>query len=294
MAIITERIGDIFESPPNSILIRTDSVPILLLHSLTPFADACNTKGSWGAGVAAAFKKYSPSAFHFQKHHCTTPPSPSTTTTLAAHQKSLVGTCLLIPPFPTIKTSTGKPSPALSKPTPQQEEKKFWIACLFTSCGYGKNVDSSNAILRATENAVRDLRRQIEGHGERRRLEIERRKGELGECGKEGENEVGWEMGACYSVRINSGLFGVPWEETKKVLDKGGVDMVVLRPPDSQEEDGKKTGRNTKAGRSADGVDSGSVKRGVKRKVNEEAEQQQGKGNVGRGKQTRLNFGKGK
>ncbi|KAL8785622.1 MAG: hypothetical protein Q9213_003276 [Squamulea squamosa] len=279
MAVITERVGDIFESPANSILIH-----------------ACNTKGSWGAGVAAAFKKYSPSAFHLQKHHCTTPPSPSTTT-LAAHQKSLVGTCLLISPFPTIKTSTGKFLPALSKPTAQQQEKKFWIACLFTSSGYGKNVDSPSAILRSTEDAVRDLRRQIEGYGEQRRSEIEGRNGEVDEDGKEGEEkekEVEYEMGNCYSVRINSGLFGVPWEETKKVLEKGSVDMVVLRPPDSQEEDGRKTGLNTKARQSAEVVNGGSVKRGMKRKVNDAVEQGQGKGEVGRGKQTKLNFGKGK
>ena len=35
MARITERVGDIFDSPPNSILIRTPSISYLTLPSLT-------------------------------------------------------------------------------------------------------------------------------------------------------------------------------------------------------------------------------------------------------------------
>lgn len=36
--------------------------------------------------------------------------------------------------------------------------------------------------------------------------------------------------GEVWSVRINSGSFHVPWEETKRLLERGGMDMVVVRP----------------------------------------------------------------
>ena len=49
-----------------------------------------------------------------------------------------------------------------------------------------------------------------------------------------GVEDVG-KPGECYAVRINSGKFGVPWEDTKKVLEGGGVDMVVLRPEGVEE-----------------------------------------------------------
>ena len=37
--------------------------------------------------------------------------------------------------------------------------------------------------------------------------------------------------GEVWSVRINSGSFHVPWEETKRVLEEGEMDVVVVRPP---------------------------------------------------------------
>ncbi|KAL8993354.1 MAG: hypothetical protein Q9169_006406 [Polycauliona sp. 2 TL-2023] len=282
MATIKEDVGDIFDSPPNSILIH-----------------ACNTKGSWGAGVAAAFKKYSPAAFLYYKNHCNIPKPPSTS--IANHQKSLVGTCLLIPPFPINKAPPGKPSARQPSSTPPQQEKKFWIACLFTSSGYGKNVDTPTAILHATESAIGDLRRQIE----------------------EELNVQTAEMGSCYGVRINSGLFGVPWRGTKTVLKNGGVDMVVVRPESqrdevidtdaegevgirevhqkstdmgqtdgadlSTEEQSKVSG--TKAG--IERADEGNVNKGLKRKGGQGGDDE-GNGNKksGGGRQTKLSFGR--
>ena len=54
--------------------------------------------------------------------------------------------------------------------------------------------------------------------------------------GEEGEEDEVGKPGECYAVRINSGKFGVPWEDTKRVLEGGGVDMVVLRPEAEEEE----------------------------------------------------------
>jgi len=50
---LIEEIGDIFSAPSNSILIH-----------------ACNCQGSWGAGIAEAFKKYYPEAFTKYAAHC--------------------------------------------------------------------------------------------------------------------------------------------------------------------------------------------------------------------------------
>ncbi|KAL8729361.1 MAG: hypothetical protein Q9166_004754 [cf. Caloplaca sp. 2 TL-2023] len=232
--MISEHVGDIFDSTPSSILIH-----------------ACNTKGSWGKGVAAAFKKYvmipsaSPSAFQYYKHHCTTPSSPSIS--LTDHQKSLVGTCLLIPPFPQIKTANG----ATIRATIHQKNKRFWIACLFTSSGYGKNVDTPTAILKATENAIAHLARQLQEEvaleQEIRELKQERERAikekdndvdirALGATINRKQEELGGERMGCVSVRINSGLFGVPWKDTKEVLKRGDVPMIVVRPP-SQADD---------------------------------------------------------
>ncbi|KAL9596082.1 MAG: hypothetical protein Q9219_006030 [cf. Caloplaca sp. 3 TL-2023] len=259
MVIITERTGDIFSSPAHSILIRNLPHPKENPSKLTPpFTDACNTKGTWGKGVAAAFKKYSPAAYTHQLHHCTTPPP---TIPLQTHQRSLVGTCLLIPPFPPSPTNSKSKPPI---PTPLQNQKQFWIACLFTSYSYGKSVDSPAEILDATERAVRDLGRQIE--------ELRKREGEEEEEEEEEGKGKGEIMGGCVSVRINSGLFGVEWERTREVLERGGVDMVVVSP---REEEGVK----------GQGKEVGSGK-GVKRKGRENGDL----GGEGK-RQTRLKFG---
>ena len=74
--------------------------------------------------------------------------------------------------------------------------------------------------------------------------------------GKEGEDELGI-LGQCYAVRINSGKFGVPWEDTKRVLEGGGVDMVVLRPEEEEGEEvgvgGMEEGKKGEGGERGDG-----------------------------------------
>ncbi|KAF3247403.1 ADP-ribose 1''-phosphate phosphatase [Orbilia oligospora] len=75
--------GDIFAAPTNSVLIH-----------------ACNCQGSWGAGIALAFKQLYPAAYRIYHNHCTNVSNPS----------SLLGTTLLIPPQPT-------------------DRKTHWIAC---------------------------------------------------------------------------------------------------------------------------------------------------------------------
>lgn len=107
--------GDLFTSPPPH---------SILLH-------ACNALGSWGGGIALAFKKNFPSAYQSYKSHCD------------AHEddpRKLIGTCLIIP------------------------GEEYDVGCLFTSVGYGRRVDPPAMILDATRKAVRDLMRQTEGN----------------------------------------------------------------------------------------------------------------------------------
>lgn len=69
---------------------------------------------------------------------------------------------------------------------------------------------------------------------------------------KEGEEDESEVPGECYAVRINSGRFGVEWEDTKRVLEGGGVDMVVLRPEGEEGNEvgmgGKEEGRESVEG----------------------------------------------
>lgn len=99
--------GDLFAAPANSILVQ-----------------ACNTKGSWGAGIALEFKTKYPAQFEQYREHC------------REHGDGLIGSCLLIP------------------------GDKHDIACLFTSKAYGRRKDSPSEILSATRTSVQDLIRR--------------------------------------------------------------------------------------------------------------------------------------
>lgn len=81
------------------------------------------------------------------------------------------------------------------------------VGCLITSANYGQLRDSKDVILQNTRSALRDL---------------------LGITGKLncwiGQDEE------IHSCKFNAGLFGVPWEETEKilleVLDEAGYNKV--------------------------------------------------------------------
>jgi ADP-ribose 1''-phosphate phosphatase len=103
--------GDIFAAPENTILVH-----------------ACNTVGSWGGGIALAFRNKYPAQFQLYKARC------------QEHGQALVGTCFLIP------------------------DNHHSIACLFTSRAYGKRKDKPDEILAATRTAVEDLIRQNTTH----------------------------------------------------------------------------------------------------------------------------------
>ncbi|KAI4727542.1 hypothetical protein E4T49_04658 [Aureobasidium sp. EXF-10728] len=111
---LSERKGDLFAAPPNTLLVH-----------------ACNCLGSWGAGIAAAFKKTYPDHFTEYTKHCK-----------ANTPNSLLSTCYLIPPQP-------------SGP-------KHWIGCLFTSRKYGRGKDSKDDIMDSTDAALQSMLEQLE------------------------------------------------------------------------------------------------------------------------------------
>ena len=147
---VEERVGDIFDAPNNSVLIH-----------------ACNCEGSWGAGIAAAFKKHYPKAFQKYRAHCN-----------ESSVNELRGTAFLIEPC-----------------EDDDESRKHFVGCLFTSGGKGRTKDKPNVILERTGPTMRDLLRQI---------------GNVG-----GGDEIA-EVRMC---RINSGLFNVPWNKSKAILE---------------------------------------------------------------------------
>lgn len=145
MSNVTTIKGDLFTAPEGSIL----------LH-------ACNCKGVWGSGIAAAFAKRFPKAREQYTELC---------------QKNghiLLGTAHLIP------------------------TTRFTIGCVFTSKSYGGNVDAPDKILEATRTAIADL------------------------IAKNVENKP------IHMCKINSGLFRVDWNDTKKILKEfSNVQFVV-------------------------------------------------------------------
>ncbi|KAK4235946.1 hypothetical protein C8A03DRAFT_17364 [Achaetomium macrosporum] len=166
---ITDRTGDLFAAPPNSLLIH-----------------ACNSVGSWGGGIALAFRNLYPEAFQVYRAHCAA---------RSMTPEQLVGTALLIPPPPPPRRERngGKEEGGGKK------KRQHYIGCLFTSRRYGKARDSPERILSATGPAMRHLMRLV--------VEEERREGA----------GVIKEVRMC---RINAGLFAVPWERSKKVIEE--------------------------------------------------------------------------
>jgi ADP-ribose 1''-phosphate phosphatase len=155
----------------------------------------------------------------------------------------LEGTCLLIPPqesdydYITMVSSPSRPesrSRGKSKGNGWTNRRKIsnktkvrrhWIACLFTSIGYGAYRDGEDDILRNTERAMEDLVTQVLEMRGREKTQEERAEGD------ENDDHEGDEPGALWACKINSGKFGVEWEKTarvlRRVLNSGGKGLSV-------------------------------------------------------------------
>lgn len=144
-----------------ALLLRENSGDISDTSNKCIVAHARNCMGSWGAGIASNFRHRYSDAFNKYKEHC--------------NSENILGTCLILP---------------LSESSVSVK----YIACLFTSYGYGKQRDSIDKILTNTKMAIEDMIHQIENY-------------EL--------SGIGIRMN-----RINSGYFRVPWSKTRDVLSK--------------------------------------------------------------------------
>lgn len=80
---------------------------------------------------------------------------------------------------------------------PTTERGGYIIGCLFTSRSFGRAKDTQNRILLATRCAIADL---ILQNREQRPINM---------------------------CKINSGLFGVPWNKTKDILKDAGQEFTV-------------------------------------------------------------------
>lgn len=147
---VIEEVGDIFDAPNDTLIIH-----------------ACNCIGSWGAGIAAAFRQRYPNAFETYKQHCKT-----------STPDQLIRKALLI--------------------SPADGDPKHWVGCLFTSKRFGRGRDSAQDILDATAPSMEDLIAQVGDEG-----------------GKIKELRI---------CQINSGLFNVPWEHSKAVIESLELD----------------------------------------------------------------------
>lgn len=155
---------------------------------LTPgVIDACNCLGLWGAGIALQLKKEFPGAYKIHNNYCKD-----------REMEDLLNTCQLIPP-----------SEGNSKSKKNDSAKQVWIACLFTSKGYGrKNAGPGNPGLSKKEDVVEATKEALEDF--RKQLQDLRSKG-----GKEDEDG---RPGDIASVKFNAGSFKVPWEETESSI----------------------------------------------------------------------------
>ncbi|KAK2751073.1 ADP-ribose 1''-phosphate phosphatase [Myotisia sp. PD_48] len=214
MARVIETKGDLFRAPPGAALIH-----------------ACNCQGNWGKGIAKEFKERYPRAFQIYRSHCqkylSGPQSKLITRTQIANESGSEksglnrllrlpeGTALIIPPQERDQQhhSSGLGSRRSRRRPPRTgpraahtQPRDHWIICLFTSWHYGAARRSpSDVILENTVLAVEDLKNQISA----------------------GKAESDLQLWTC---KINAGLFGVPWESTKAVLEQSGLGFRVVSP----------------------------------------------------------------
>ncbi len=145
-------------------------------------------------GVALQIKKALPTAFKVYNERC------------RAAGSGLIGTCFLIPP----QTADYQ----VKDGTKVVYSHRRWVACLFTSTGYGKKNDARNNpgkdsvadIQVHTKTALRDLRMQLEAFGP-----------------SNYSIDASWNTddekpGKVLAVKFNSGAFGVPWESTQALI----------------------------------------------------------------------------
>ncbi len=177
--------GDIFAFSPS---------PSILAH-------ACNCYGVWGSGVAAGFKKYYPSAYKVYSDYCMDFVEDNDT-------DSLVGTCLLIR---TSKLDKGNRMKYEDYKIVNQNPKVDYIACLFTSEGYGRDKDSQQTIIKNTKHSYTQLKQLI----------VDPKDNSLWNNFDIKDSNDASKL-IIHMPKINAGIFDVPWEQSKDAIEQVG------------------------------------------------------------------------
>ncbi|OAL33226.1 hypothetical protein AYO20_07543 [Fonsecaea nubica] len=190
---ISDLAGELHDAPDRAVIVH-----------------AVNCQGVWGYGVALYLKGLYPEAFRIYEAHCE----------VASRPYDLTGTCLLIPPQPLdYEQEIMIRLKGTDKTIPTGESifrPRRWIACLFTSIGYGRRnmktnnpgKDSKEKIINNTRMALEDLRVQLEAFGPSNLNP------------KTAWKTDGDKPGEIWSPKFNSGAFGVDWEDTRMLISE--------------------------------------------------------------------------
>lgn len=147
---------------------------------------SCNCNGSWGGGFAYQLAQRYPRAERDYMDIC------------EKYGTKLLGKFVLIPSY---------------------RSEKLLIGCLFTSSFGGTKHDSGESILRYTKLSLDDMSMKL---GRNPRIDQD----EVDTFAAKFMKNVQWKMEtpvSQYAVempKINSGIFGVPWERTEQVLTR--------------------------------------------------------------------------
>lgn len=116
------------DSDPSSLTLKYHTGNLFSAGRNTVLVHACNTQGSWGAGIAKAFKEQYPEAYTIYHNFCVKQHNPKINSVPT-------GTALLISPV-------------------DEGDQKHWIGCLFTSAKYGRAKDKAEVIVQNTGSAM--------------------------------------------------------------------------------------------------------------------------------------------
>lgn len=189
--MITYVKGDLFQATKGK-----SGTPLLLAH-------ACNCLGIWGGGIANVFRAKFHSSYELYNDYCTSQSSPS----------DLLGTSLLLP-------VSSKDAGYVNGLT-----KRAIIVCLFTSV---MGQESEHEIAKFTAEAMQDLKLQLENP---ERIENRTVRNIVTSYNNQTSQNNTLVDVSNYTVnmpKINSGIFGVPWELTEKALIESGMDCQVF------------------------------------------------------------------
>ena len=108
------------------------------------------------------------------------------------------------------------------------ECSRMYIACLFTSYDTGSRISPREEILKNTGKALVSYDEQLRAL--KQQLLVRTKSGEKID-----------EIGEIWAPRLNSGLFKVPWHETREVINRSAINMHIKFPA-AQPEQGPRMG----------------------------------------------------